>query len=54
MVSVSNEKYREYIKQMVDCIDDERDLKQIYTIVHRKFIKRTGTQEEIAPAQNER
>lgn len=31
---------KNYIKQMLSCIDNECDLKQIYTIVRRKFINR--------------
>lgn len=31
--------YKEYIIRMLEHIDDERDLKQIYTIVHHKFKK---------------
>lgn len=31
--------YKKYIAEMLERIDDERYLKQIYTIVHRKFIR---------------
>ena len=39
LMNMSEEAYKEYIKQMLSCIHNERDLQQIYTIVHRKFIK---------------
>lgn len=39
------EEYRKYINQMLECIDNERDLKQIYTIVHRKFIRGSSGKE---------
>lgn len=34
------EEYKKYIIKMLKYIDSEKDLSQIYTIVHRKFIKR--------------
>lgn len=33
----SNEEYRRVIKQMIDRIDNNHDLKQIYTITHVKL-----------------
>ena len=32
------EKYKKYISQMIEKINDEKTLKQIYENVHRKFI----------------
>ena len=37
---MNKEEYRQFIIKMLQCIKSERDLKQIYTIVHRKFINR--------------
>ena len=37
---MSNEKYRKYIAEMIEQIEDNRVLKQIYAIVHRFFINR--------------
>lgn len=37
---MSPEKYKEHIKQMLSCIEDEKELKLIYEIVHRFFIER--------------
>ena len=37
---MNKEEYRQFIIKMLQCIENERDLKQIYTIVHRKFINR--------------
>lgn len=35
---MSEEDYRKYIKFMVDEITDMTDLRQLFTITHRKFI----------------
>ena len=35
----SNEEYRRVIKQMIDRIDNNRDLEQIFIITHGKFLK---------------
>lgn len=37
---MSNEKYRKYIVDMLDHIEDNKVLERIYTFVHRFFIKR--------------
>ena len=42
---MNKEEYRRFIIKMLQCIKSERDLKQIYTIVHRKFINRCHEQE---------
>lgn len=39
---MSNEKYKKYIIEMVQKIDDSKYLERIYNYVHRFFIKRTG------------
>lgn len=39
---MKNEKYRKYIIEMVQKIDDSKYLERIYNYVHRFFIKRTG------------
>lgn len=39
---MSNEKYKKYIIEMVQKIDNNRYLERIYNYVHRFFIKRTG------------
>lgn len=36
--SMSDEEYRKYTSKMLESIDNKQDLKQIYTVVHRKFI----------------
>ena len=36
---MKNTEYRKYIMRMLECIDDQFDLKQIYTIVRHKFLK---------------
>lgn len=35
---MTTEKYKKYIREMLEEIDDERDLARIYAIVHIKFI----------------
>lgn len=35
----SNEEYKKFIKDMIDCIDNNRDLEQIFIITHGKFLK---------------
>ena len=35
----NNEEYREFIKNMIDCIDNNRDLEQIFIITHGQFLK---------------
>ncbi len=40
------EELREYIKKYIDGIMDERQLRQIYTITHRAFIRDRGVQYE--------
>lgn len=39
---MNNEKYKKYIIEMVQKIDDSKYLERIYNYVHRFFIKRTG------------
>lgn len=40
------EELREYIKKFIDEVTDERQLRQIYTITHRAFIRDRGVQYE--------
>ena len=37
---MDSELYKKHIKQMIKCINNEQDLKMIYAIVHKKFIRR--------------
>lgn len=39
---MDNEKYKKYIIEMVQKIDDLKYLERIYNYVHRFFIRRTG------------
>lgn len=41
----SNETYRKYITKMVNQINNNYDLSQIYTIVHKKYIKEKSRNE---------
>lgn len=41
----SNETYKKYITRMVNQINDNHDLCQIYTIVHKKYIKEKSRNE---------
>lgn len=38
--AVTAEKYRNYIREMLDHITDEKKLRRIYLMVHRIFIHR--------------
>ncbi len=40
---MTEDDYRKYIKFMTDEITNIKDLRQLYIIVHRKFITRAGT-----------
>lgn len=37
---MSNEKYVQYIKEMIDQIESNRELRIIYHVTHRYFIQR--------------
>lgn len=39
---MKKEKYKKYIIEMVQKIDDSKQLERIYNYVHRFFIRRTG------------
>ena len=39
---MDNEKYKEYIIDMVISIDNNKFLERIYNYVHKFFIRRTG------------
>lgn len=41
---MNKEEYKKYISQMFDALN-EQDLRQIYTIVHIKYIHRRSEQE---------
>ena len=41
----SNETYKKYIIRMVNQINENHDLSQIYTIVHKKYIKEKSRNE---------
>ena len=39
---MEREKYKKYIIEMVQKIEDNKQLERIYNYVHRLFIRRTG------------
>ena len=39
---MENEKYKKYIIDMIQKIEDNKHLERIFNYVHRLFIKRTG------------
>lgn len=39
---MDNEKYKKYIIEMLQKINDNKHLERIYNYVHKYFIKRTG------------
>ena len=36
---MSNEEYRKYIREMIDQLENEDDLRKIYNKVHRYFVR---------------
>ena len=42
VLQMSNEKYKKYIIEMVQKIDNNKHLERIFNYVHKLFIRRTG------------